>query len=103
MRGDVTKLPKWARQEIERLERDLANANAKLSAGPEDSDTFADAYSRQAQRPLGKGTVVEFRFGEHWGQKFRARLEDGRLKVSGGNSIAVHPRASNVVEIAVVA
>lgn len=98
---NITKLPKWAQNEIQRLTRDLEDARSQLRAGPEDSDTFADPYS-SAPRPLGKGPTIDFVFGEHWGEQFQARLEGKVLRVNGGNSIAVLPRASNLVEIEIV-
>ena len=99
---DRSKLPKWAQQEIDRLERDLVSAYEKLSIGPQDSNTFADIYS-SAPRPLGKSPNIDFVFGEKWSQKFQARLEGDTLRVSGGNSIAVFPQSSNVVSIKVLA
>ena len=98
MRGDVTKLPKWAQQEIGRLERDLEDARRRLSEGPMDSNTFADPYS-ESPRPLGRDTLIEFRAGETFGERFRVYLRDGVLEVGGGDGVAVLPRASNVVEI----
>jgi hypothetical protein len=99
---DLTRLPKWAQREIERLTRDVEHYKARLEVGPEDSDTFASPYS-DAATPLGVGTVIEFRFGERWDAKIMARLEGDRLIVSGGSRIAVFPNASNVVEVGVIA
>ena len=96
MKGDITKLPKWAQAEIERLTRDLESAYAKLNVGPEDSDTFADPYS-EARQPLGKGTSIVFEFGEGHGKRINARLEGETLVVQGGDSLIVQPRASNSI------
>jgi len=100
MRGKLENLPKWARQEIDRLERDLAYNKAKLAEGPEDSDTFADEYS-DAPRPLGRGPTITFKWGGKWGEKIEARLDGETLIVRGGTQIDVHPVAGNVVEIMV--
>lgn len=97
---DITKLPKWAQAEIRRLRANEKHHLERLGHGPEGSDTFASPFS-DAPTPLGEGTLVEFRFGEGWGERFHARLEGERLIVSGGSSIAVLPQASNVVEVAV--
>jgi hypothetical protein len=97
---DVTKLPQWAQRRIEKLERDLAHARDKLSQGPENSDTFADAYSENP-RPLGQGTTIRFVYGDRWHQQFQARLDGDTLHVSGGNSIFIEPRASNSVYVKV--
>ena len=103
--GDVTKLPKWAQQEIERLERDVEHFQATLSVGPDDSNTFADPYS-SAPRPLGHGTTIEFVMTD--GTRIRVRAERNsvsgaydRIDVNGGDTIAVLPRAANSVEIQV--
>lgn len=44
-RARVEKLPRHARDLIERLQRDLDYANERLAEGPADSDTFADLAS----------------------------------------------------------
>lgn len=93
---DRTKLPKWAQHEIERLERDVAHYKAKLSAGPEDSNTFADPYG--TPRPLGRDTSIEFRVGE-FPRRFRARLQGEELVVDGGDGVLVQPWATNVVRL----
>lgn len=97
---DTTRLPKWAQQELYRLERDLESAYARLAEGPENSNTFADPYAK-APRALGDSPMIEFRFGTKWGEKFQVRLEDDHLVISGGSSLAIHPRSSNGINVAV--
>lgn len=101
---DVSKLPKWAQQEIDRLKRDLTDALDEIAAGPEDSDTFANPYSN-APRPLGKEPTIEFVLDNS--DMFRTRVvrvrKDGdRLYVNGGDLLTIYPRSSNSLEIAVV-
>lgn len=98
MTGDVTKLPKWAQSEICRLERDLATAYEKLTAGPEDSNTFADPYG-EAERPLGDSPNIVFKWGDRHTERITVRLEGESLSIQGGDQIMVHPRASNSVYI----
>lgn len=99
----LASLPKWARQEITRLRRNEEHHVATLTAGPEDSDTFADPYIHP--RPLGRGTVIEFRLGDGWENRFRATIVrqnngDPALAVSnGGMGIAVLPDASNSITV----
>lgn len=99
---DVSKLPKWARQEIERLTRDVEHLSAKLSAGPENSNTFADPYS-DSKRPLGLDTAVEFVLDQkRWdgrGSRIRVALQDGVLNVNGDDQLLVMPRAANTLLI----
>jgi hypothetical protein len=96
--GDRTKLPKWAQRELERLERDLEFAYQKLSAGPEDSNTFADPYA-SAPRPLGKDVTVEFRTGPERSERVLVRVEKGKLNINGGDSLRIQPISGNVIEV----
>jgi len=92
----LNRLPQYAQQELVRLTNELSAANAKLAAGPEDSDTFADAYSSNP-RPLGKGTRIQFGEGDEG--MFVAQYVDGELEVTarmnGRNKLAITPRVSN--------
>lgn len=94
------KLPKWARNEIERLERDLAYAKAHLMEGPEDSRVFANPYSDLTRKPLGDADIL-FEFGDH--KKIIVKLTDEGIEVYGSSSLSsslqIQPRASNVVRI----
>jgi len=102
MRGerDINKLPKWAQQKIERLENDLAYAKERLTAGPENSNTFADPYGDP--RPLGEGTAIEFHLGgaDDRHKRIRVRItERGWLDINGGDMLIVRPNASNSIEV----
>lgn len=92
------RLPKWAQTRINTLEANLVGVQAKLSAGPTDSDTFADPYS-SAPRPLGTGTRIEFRFYAGPGGSLIAHLIDGRLRIQGGDRITILPSHSNTIDI----
>lgn len=95
---DTSKLPRWAQNEIQRLTANLEWAERRLNAGPDNSDTFADPYSENAVRPLGKGTVIQF--GTDLGQRLRAHYERGLLVVSADEVLTILPRASNSIEMA---
>lgn len=92
------RLPKWAQQELQRLERDLAYAKARLAQGPEDSRVIADPYS-DPPRPLGSDTSIDFRFGDGWSDRINVRIDDGGIRVMGGSRLVVTPEASNVIRI----
>lgn len=95
----IERLPKWAQAHIEKLKRDLAYAHAKLEAGPEDSDTFADPH-HDVQRPLGKRPTIAFQMGEdRWDRILIYRTEDGELDICGSGILAVMPRASNSLRV----
>jgi hypothetical protein len=90
------RLPRHAQYEIQRLARDLADAQSRLAAGPEDSDTFADPYNT-TPRPLGKGTTVRFG-GAGSDGTFVVKYQDGELEVTagtGGKRLVIIPRISN--------
>ena len=93
---DLTKLPKWASQEIERLQSNLAYVHGLLEAGPEDSRVFAEPYSDHP-RPLGKDAHIEFRPTPD--TKLKVAIEKDGIEVYGGDSLMVYPRSSNVVRI----
>jgi hypothetical protein len=78
--------------------REVEEARALLAEGPEGSDTFmAMPYSRVGddeieERPLGKGTVIEFRDPElSPGEGIEVCLNDGSLLVRGINHLAIVP------------
>ena len=98
MRGDRTKLPTWAQRVLERLERDLEYAEQRLTAGPEDSNTFADPYA-EASRPLGRDVSVEFRTGPTRSERVIVRVNKDKVNIHGGNSLRIFPSSSNVIEV----
>jgi len=97
---DRSKLPKW--RLIEKLENDNAYYLAKLNEGPEDSDTFADAYS-DGRRPLGAGTVIEFQLGDRKTVRVRTACEGVTglpyLSINGGDYLEIRPQAANSFEV----
>lgn len=94
----IAALPRWARFYIQKLEADLASAHARMSAGPEASDTFAHPYSA-APTPLGRGAQV--RFGKY-GRGYVVRLdEEGQLEVQDDDVCSIYPSASNLFRISV--
>jgi len=101
----LSRLPKWAQNRIEVLERNLESARAKLAAGPEDSDTFADIHTA-AVRPLGRGTLVRFG-GQGYDCTFDVEWQDGVLHVQGNASssaqdMVIKPQMTNAVQLTFV-
>lgn len=79
-------------------EREVSEARALLTSGPEDSDTYLDlpralyATEDDEQRPLGKGANIEFRRPEETpGEGISVKWDEGGLRVSGLNHLAVVP------------
>jgi hypothetical protein len=95
----VERLPRYAQQLIERLQRDLDHANERLAEGPEGSDTFADPYATPP-RPLGTGTMIQFGAGD---ETFKVHYEDGQLCIAlqtmGPRDLAVLPWSANSVRL----
>lgn len=100
------RLPKWARQRITLLEKNLAHAEETIR-GQEDaaeSEALLNPYSEGQSRPLGKDVIV--RFGREEGTHFTVKYDAvrGTLDVMGvarkyGDQMVVMPRGGNVVEI----
>ena len=105
----MTKLPKWAQRRIEVLERDLEYAHQQLSAGPEDSNVFADPYS-DTLKPLGKDVSVEFVLREGDDRRpsndsifvrleTQSNSEPHLVVMSNRSLLAVCPRSSNMIHL----
>jgi hypothetical protein len=96
-------LPKWARDEIERLERSVEYWKTKYSVGPEDSDTFVwgGGIGGEHDKPLGKGPNIEFHVNgsDRWEHRFDVRLRGEELEVMGGDGLIVAPISGNVIRV----
>lgn len=98
----LARLPKHAQRYIAVLESNLEHERARLAVGPADSDTFAEPYA-STPRPLGRGTSVSFKLGDHeFSTSVTVRGEGGSLHVHGSQAFAVLPKSTNVVEIVLV-
>lgn len=99
---DLSRLPKWAQNEIRYLRRDLKHAEDKLREGPEDSVVFANPYS-ETSRPLGDDHIAFMPSGttpeDGWHQGFKVSIEGDTLEVYGGDQLCVFPASSNVVKL----
>lgn len=99
------RLPKWARDRITKLERDLEHAKGRIADGPE-GNTVAEPYA-DPPRPLGQDTTIEFSLGpEHW-NKVSCRVDrysDGDfLYVMGGHMLTIEPQSGNTFKVKVTA
>jgi hypothetical protein len=99
----LDRLPKWARERILRLERNVEHLEAKLSTGPADSNAFLDPYS-DSPRPLGKDPVIEFGARGEEMREFTVRYKDGELVINGmapsfDDYFGVFPGSGNQVTI----
>jgi hypothetical protein len=99
MSRDISGLPKWAQQRIETLEANVEHFKAKLTEGPENSDTFVGSYEPDAVRPLG--VAPRIRFGTDDNDYVEAQWDENTksLRVRGRNGITVIPEVSNAISI----
>lgn len=96
------RLPKWAQRRIAHLERDLASAIEKLTAGPDQSDTFAVVWAGDQDRPLGEGTTVRFDLpasDSHPRRYVNVRVEGDKVVVHGSDTFTIVPQSSNVIYV----
>lgn len=103
-RGNREALPKWARDELARLERDLEWWQAKATAGPDDSDTFVQELTLDMGtaeghdgRPLGRRPTI--RFGPRADRLAveATRRDDGSVEVRvPDGQLAFYPVGSNI-------
>lgn len=104
--NDRSKLPKWAQQELDRLDSAVEYHKSRLAEslgqGAESSDT--EVYMGYKEKPVGlpDGTPVHFKLS--YG-RVGVRVKDGKLEVSGlgvGGGLAIFPHVSNLVNVSVV-
>jgi len=101
-RERLARLPRWAQDEILRLRANVANLEAKLSAGPDNSNAFLNPNS-SAPTPLGRDPYIKYVDDPERGNGFGVQYKDGQLIVQGTGSwdqtFVVRPQAANAVTI----
>lgn len=103
----LARLPKAAREEIGRLDREVEYLRAKLAVGPEGSNTFAErivgALEHFPGRPLGKDISVTFQYGPDEKDSIDVVIERGwvRLHAAGGDPLTIQPASSNSARVRV--
>lgn len=100
--NDITKLPKWAQTEIERLQADLDYYREKLrQVGDGDTEVWVRSHAIGEHEPLPRGTHIIFKL-PNGGTEVSAVGETLELYGRSGGSLAVLPRSSNVAWVRVV-
>lgn len=101
----VSRLPKWAQEErafhLRRLQEveDALEELREGKYGDADTDTVADPYGDTPLK-LRKGEVISFRLGYGSNDEVRVRADRyGGLELNGSRTLAVLPRAANVVRV----
>lgn len=98
----LARLPKYARDRIAYLERDLEAAREKIQEGPQVSTATLDPYHDTNRRELGRDTHIQFRSDNGARYDLRHNAERDTLKISGNGQhyadvFVVLPDVSNGV------
>ena len=98
----LDRLPKYARQYIERLEGSLEAARAKIQEGPEISTATLDPYHDTNRRELGRNTHIQFRSDNGARYDLKHDAAKDTLKITGNGDhykdvFVVLPDVSNAV------
>lgn len=93
---DVSKLPKWARHRLAKLEADVGVYNQKLDELSGDAETNTFMGFPHKQQPLPKDETICFCVGDSY---LSVRVKGNYIYLNGSENITIKPRASNAVEI----
>lgn len=101
---DISKLPKWAREELEGLRERVAaddhywKSKALEAANATASNTQLVTHYGEEPRALPNDTAIRFVLGDDGGW-VEVGIRNGHLQVMGGTCLQIRPTASNVVLI----
>jgi hypothetical protein len=100
--GDITKLPRWAQDEIERLTREALSWKGQALAASSAGGGMTDTVLRRRPEPdrgLPMGATVAFK-GISGEVEVRMECGGGRVELRAPNgSLVVEPFTSNVVVV----
>ena len=96
--GDITKLPKWAQIEINRLEGNVAHWKAKAYqvSGAEATDTTARMSYGDEDILLPKGCTVTFQTDRGC---FNVSTNEDGVDVYGDSALSVRPCVTNHITL----
>lgn len=100
----LEKLPKWAQNEINRLEADLKHYKERSEQIEGSADTNTFLQEGLSSRPLPHHARIEFCLGEHNQHKASVYVtKNGYIDINCDSRMAkgtyIRPRASNAFEI----
>jgi len=100
----LAKMPEWVGREIATLRRDVEHLEAKLAAGPEDSNVFLYNYSVGPDQPLGRDVTVRFYLDKydyvdihHTRSRDFVPIKGLEIMSSARNTLVLQPCSSNLV------
>ena len=104
MRGDVSKLPKWAQAELRNTARERDEWKKLALEGPENTNTAVRSLMGEI-KPLERGSRIRFQLGERWDEYVECYVEDRIggpiLAVHGGRPYVIHPHSGNLVFVTI--
>lgn len=96
----IARLPKRVQNEIERLVDSANYWKRKAEIGPDQSDTFADAFSPGEGKPLGRATRVLFHHGPGDRDHVTVSVREGEVDIQAyGSYLLVLPSSSNRIRV----
>jgi hypothetical protein len=97
----VARLPKWVRDHIADLERQVQTAKRELTASVVDDIDSALTIRVRGYLSVPRGVPDDaiLEWGRHSGSGMRVSFQDGVLRVNGDSPLVVAPRASNMVYV----
>jgi len=104
----IAKLPRWARQHIDKLTADLESANRKLRASTDPGSRVRWGHlgiDNDRGTPIPEGEPIIFSMVPFSECKHRVRIkaaydpDTGTLEISGGDAVDVEPVARNVIRV----
>lgn len=99
MMQDPSKLPKWARFRLAKLEADVEDYHQKLAelSGDAETNTFmGHLWDKVNRQPLPKDEIIFFYLGD---SSLRVRVKGNYIELNGSGNIIIMPRASNAAQI----
>ncbi len=92
----LKKLPKWAQEDIMRIEAKLKRIEKELEDLYGKSKTNTSIAFLPENKPLPNGCTIDFKLKENI---VSCNIVDGVLRIYGRNTISVEPRAANSIYI----
>lgn len=88
------RLPKWAKNEIERLNANIEYYKKQVQEIKGEKDTNVFIVEGLTKRPLPKNSHIEFRLGKNWSDKVDINIEEDCIQIYLDDVIVI-PSASN--------
>lgn len=99
MENDISKLPKWAQDEINELRQALASTHEQ---GKTEVSVTEFTGKGTTRRWLPQGSVIRFQLSDNDDNYIECRVRHNKLFVMGIKTIVIYPDASNVVRVGTV-